>query len=89
MLGSPAIDGYYREVCKIMPVIARRGRPSFDLLDKLVDEPNICSFKEDGSEFYAVAAMRRYGQARWKFVTGEKLPSGGITRSGPLAAGRS
>lgn len=62
---------YYRTVAELMPVMIV-GAPSYELLDGLVGIPNICCFKEDGSEAYAVKTMARYGE-RWKFMTGGGL----------------
>jgi 4-hydroxy-tetrahydrodipicolinate synthase len=71
MMGSPGLPDYYRAVAAVMPVMLV-GCPDHGLLDRLVDEPGICCFKEDGSEAYAVRTIRRYGD-RWKFVTGGQL----------------
>lgn len=71
---APAVKGlveYYRAVAEIMPVMIV-GAPSYELLDGLVGIPNICCFKEDGSEAYAVETMERYS-AHWKFMTGGGL----------------
>lgn len=71
MIGSPpaSLAEHYRAVARVMPVMIV-GAPAFPLLDLLRDDPNICCFKEDGSESYAVAAMLRYGQHPWKFMSG-------------------
>ncbi|MCX5662963.1 MAG: dihydrodipicolinate synthase family protein [Planctomycetota bacterium] len=69
MHDSPSLPDYYRAIARVMPVMLV-GAPPFSLLDSLRDVPGICSFKEDGSESYAIAAMRRYEQEPWKFMTG-------------------
>ena len=62
---------HYRAVAGVMPVMLV-GYPAFDILDAVVDQPNICCFKEDGPLDYAPDAMQRYGD-RWKFMTGGGL----------------
>ena len=48
------------------------GYPDYAILDALLDVPNICTFKEDGTLEYAKATMHRYGDY-WKFMTGGGL----------------
>ena len=62
---------HYRAVAEIMPVMLV-GWPSYDILDALVDVPNICCFKEDGNLNYTVDAIQTYGKV-WKFMTGGGL----------------
>ena len=62
---------YYRAAAEVMPVMLV-GAPSYEVLDGLVGVPNICCFKEDGTEAYAVETMARYGE-NWKFMTGGGL----------------
>ena len=61
----------YRAVAQVLPVMLV-GFPSHAILDALVDEPNICCFKEDGSLDYTVDTIQKYGQY-WKFMTGGGL----------------
>ena len=62
---------HYKAVAAVMPVMLV-GAPSYAVLDGLLDEPNVCCFKEDGTEEYAIETMQRYG-SRWKFMTGGTL----------------
>ena len=62
---------HYRKVAEIMPLMLV-GCPAYEILDELLDVPNICCFKEDGSLEYAKAAIHRYGD-HWKFMTGGGL----------------
>ena len=62
---------HYRALAEAMPVMLV-GEPSYEVLDGLLDVPNICCFKEDGTEAYAIRTMQRYG-GRWKFMTGGTL----------------
>ena len=61
----------YIEVAAVMPVMLV-GMPDHALLDQIVDEPNICCFKEDGTLDYAVTTQAKYGH-RWAFLTGGGL----------------
>ena len=61
----------YRKVAQVMPLMLV-GCPPYEILDELLDAPNICTFKEDGTLEYAKATMHRYGD-RWKFMTGGGL----------------
>lgn len=70
-MASKGLVEYYRAAAEIMPVMIV-GAPGYELLDGLVGIPNICCFKEDGSEAYAVETMARYCQ-HWKFMTGGGL----------------
>ena len=63
--------GHYQKIAEIMPLMLV-GYPTYDILDALLDTPNICTFKEDGTLEYAKATMHRYGD-RWKFMTGGGL----------------
>ena len=65
---SRSLIAYYKAVAKIMPMMLV-GFPADTVLDGLVDAPNICAFKEDGTEAYAIRTMSRYGK-HWKFITG-------------------
>ena len=62
---------HYRKIAAVMPLMLV-GYPDYEILDALLDVPNICTFKEDGSLEYAKATIRRYGD-RWKFMTGGGL----------------
>ena len=62
---------HYRKIAAVMPVMLV-GYPDYEILDALLDTPNICTFKEDGSLEYAKAATHRYGD-HWKFMTGGGL----------------
>lgn len=62
---------HYRKIAAVMPLMLV-GYPSYEILDALLDVPNICTFKEDGTLEYATATMHRYGD-RWKFMTGGGL----------------
>jgi len=62
---------HYRAVAAVMPVMLV-GAPEYSVLDGLTDEPNICCFKEDGTESYAIHTMQRYPES-WKFMTGGSL----------------
>lgn len=66
---SPDIADYYRAIAKVMPVMLV-GQIPFKLLDDLRGEENICCIKEDFTMEAAAALMARYGQERWKFMTG-------------------
>ena len=61
----------YRKIAEVMPLMLV-GYPAHDILDGLVDAPNVCCFKEDGTLEYATQTMRRYGD-QWKFLTGGGL----------------
>ena len=61
----------YRKVAQVMPLMLV-GCPPYEILDELLDAPNICTFKEDGTLEYAKATVHRYGD-RWKFMTGGGL----------------
>ena len=61
----------YKKVSEVLPMMLV-GYPPYEILDELVDEPNICCFKEDGTLEYAAETMRRYSD-RWKFMTGGGL----------------
>jgi dihydrodipicolinate synthase/N-acetylneuraminate lyase len=69
--GSAGRIQHYRGVAAVMPMMLV-GCPGYDILDALLDVPEICTFKEDGTEAYAVETMRRYGD-QWVFVTGGQL----------------
>jgi 5-dehydro-4-deoxyglucarate dehydratase len=62
---------HYRAVAAVMPVMLV-GFPGYDILDGLLDVPNICCFKEDGTLEYAIRTLRRYGE-RWRIMTGGSL----------------
>lgn len=62
---------HYRAVAEVMPVMLV-GWPPHEILDAVVDVPNICCFKEDGAVDYAPDTMQKYGHA-WKFMTGGGL----------------
>lgn len=63
--------GQYRAVAAEIPVMLV-GCPPRSVIDAVIDIPNICSFKEDGTEAYAVEMMNRYGD-RFSWVTGGQL----------------
>lgn len=62
---------HYRQIADVMPLMLV-GWPPHEILDALVDHPNICSFKEDGAVDYAPDTMQKYSQY-WKFMTGGGL----------------
>lgn len=62
---------HYRAVAEVMPVMLV-GWPPHEILDAIIDVPNICCFKEDGAVDYAPDTMHKYG-AHWKFMTGGGL----------------
>ncbi len=62
---------HYRAVAEIMPVMLV-GWPPYEILDAVVDVPNVCCFKEDGAIDYAPDTMQKYGHI-WKFMTGGGL----------------
>ena len=66
-----ALIAHYRAVAEVMPVMLV-GSPSYEILDGLLDAPNICCFKEDGTEAYAIRTIHRYG-GHWKLMTGGTL----------------
>lgn len=68
---EPWLAQHYLAVAQEIPVMIV-GYPDYRLLDQLLNEPRICSFKEDGSVEYAVDTMRRYGD-HWTFMTGGGL----------------
>ncbi len=51
---------HYHKTAAVMPVMLV-GYPDYEILDALLDVPNICTFKEDGSLEYARAVTHRYG----------------------------
>lgn len=62
---------HYRAIAEVMPFMLV-GSPPLGVLDGLLDVPNICCFKEDGTEEYGVDVCWRYGR-RWKLMTGGLL----------------
>ncbi len=68
---SPALVSHYKAVAKIMPIMLV-GVPSREVLDALLETPNICCFKEDGTEDYGIDVSWRYGK-RLKLMTGGLL----------------
>jgi dihydrodipicolinate synthase/N-acetylneuraminate lyase len=62
---------HYREIADVMPLMLV-GWPPHEILDALVDHPNICSFKEDGAVDYAPDTMQKYSPY-WRFMTGGGL----------------
>ena len=62
---------YYRAIAQVMPVMMV-GWPPHEALDKLLDVENILSFKEDGTEGYAIKTVAKYGH-HWKMMTGGTL----------------
>ncbi|MBI2192318.1 MAG: dihydrodipicolinate synthase family protein [Planctomycetes bacterium] len=65
---TEGLVGHYRAVAAVMPIMLV-GAPAHAILDSLQDVPNICCFKEDGSEAYAIITLHKYGE-RWKIMTG-------------------
>ena len=61
----------YTTVAQIIPVMLV-GFPPWALLDKLLEEPSICCFKEDGLDAYAFDTVQQYGD-RFKMMTGGLL----------------
>lgn len=61
----------YKAVAEIMPMMLV-GQPAHEILDQLLDEPNICCFKEDGALDYAIDTQHKYGD-RWAFLSGGGL----------------
>ncbi len=68
---SPGLAAHYKNVAGVMPIMLV-GTPSREALDALLDTPNICCFKEDGSEDYGIDVSWRYGR-RLKLMTGGLL----------------
>ena len=62
---------HYKLVAAVMPVMVV-GFPPHDMLHRLVDEPNICCMKEDGTDAYAVQTIEEFDR-HWKFMSGGKL----------------
>ncbi|MDA0746515.1 MAG: dihydrodipicolinate synthase family protein [bacterium] len=62
---------HYKAIAEIMPVMLV-GFPPHNILDALLDIPNICCFKEDGSLDYAADTLHKYGN-HWTFLTGGGL----------------
>ena len=61
----------HRKIAEVMPQMLV-GYPTCEILDELLDVPNICCFKEDGSLEYAKTTTHRYSD-HWKFLTGGGL----------------
>ena len=68
---AKGLAGHYRAIAQVVPVMIV-GCPPHAMLDRLLDEPGICCFKEDGSEAYAIHTIQKYG-AHWKIMTGGSL----------------
>ena len=62
------IAAHYKAVAAVMPVMVV-GFPDHAVLERLLDESNICCMKEDGTDTYAVQTIERFGN-QWKFMTG-------------------
>ena len=62
---------HYRVLARIMSVMIV-GCPPHSVLDRLLEEPAVCCFKEDGTQEYAVRTIQKYGE-RWRFMTGGTL----------------
>lgn len=65
------LAAHYKRLAAVMPVMLV-GYPAHEVLDRLLDEPAICCFKEDGTEAYAVQLLQKYGR-RWRIMTGGAL----------------
>jgi dihydrodipicolinate synthase/N-acetylneuraminate lyase len=65
---AEGLAAHYRALAVVMPVMIV-GAPAHAVLNRLLDEPAVCCFKEDGSEAYAIETITKYG-GRWKFMTG-------------------
>ena len=65
---TAGLAAHYKAVAAVMPVMIV-GFPAHAMLDQLVDEPNICCMKEDGSDSYAVQTIERF-DGHWKFMSG-------------------
>lgn len=59
---------HYKAIADVMPVMLV-GYPSHAVLDRLIGAPNICCFKEDGTEAYSIITIPKYAE-HWKFMTG-------------------
>ncbi len=71
-LGDPVgMAAHYKLVAAVMPVMVV-GFPPHEMLHRLVDEPNICCMKEDGTDAYAVQTIEEFDR-HWKFMSGGKL----------------
>ena len=71
-LGDPVgMAAHYKAVAAVMPVMVV-GFPPHEMLHRLVDEPNICCMKEDGTDAYAVQTIEEF-DGHWKFMSGGKL----------------
>jgi dihydrodipicolinate synthase/N-acetylneuraminate lyase len=71
MTAGQGLVAHYRALAAIMPVMIV-GAPEMGVVNQLVDEPNICCFKEDGSEAYAIALLQQHGRT-WQVMTGGGL----------------
>ena len=65
------VAAHYKAVATAMPVMIV-GFPPHEMLQRLVDEPNICCMKEDGTDAYAVQTIEEF-DGHWKFMSGGKL----------------
>lgn len=59
---------WYKAAARVIPVMLV-GYPTHEILDGLLDEPGICSFKEDGTLDYAIDVLIKYAGA-WEILTG-------------------
>ncbi len=59
---------WYKAAAEIMPVMIV-GWPAWPVLDGVLDDPRICSFKQDGTMNYAIDTLVRYA-SQWAFMTG-------------------
>ena len=66
-----AVAAHYQAIAAVMPVMIV-GFPPHAMLERLVDEPNICCMKEDGTDAYAVQTIESFDR-HWKFMSGGKL----------------
>lgn len=71
MTTGAGLVAHYQRLAEVMPVMVV-GAPEMSVVDALVNEPNICCFKEDGSEAYAIALLQQHGR-RWRIMTGGSL----------------
>lgn len=71
MTAGPGLVEHYRQLAAVMPVMVV-GAPDPSVVEQLVNEPNICCFKEDGSEDYAIKLLQHHGR-RWRIMTGGGL----------------
>lgn len=65
------LAAHFGAIARFIPVMLV-GAPPLPLLDRLIDEPQVCCFKEDGSVEYATGLFQKYAR-HWKIMTGGVL----------------